>query len=60
MRNKLELRLTEKRLDEDRAAKSMLDEECKEARMEWMELKRQAWKVKYMQSMDIRLVRSMV
>ena len=58
IRNKLELRLTEQRLDEDKAAKSMLDEECKEARLEWMELKRQAWKYKYMQSMGTRLVRS--
>ena len=41
-RNRLELRLMEQRVDEDRAAKSMLDEECKEARLEWMELKRQA------------------
>ena len=47
------------RVDEDRAAKSMDDEECKEARLEWMELKRQAWKDKYMKSMDNRLVRSM-
>ena len=45
VRNKLELRLTEQRMDEDRA--------------EWMEMKRQAWKVKYKQSMDTRLVRSM-
>jgi hypothetical protein len=59
VRNKLELRLTEQRMDEDRAARSMLEEECKEARLEWMEMKRQAWKVKYKQSMDTRLVRSM-
>ena len=59
VRNKLELRLTEQRMDEDRAARSMLEEECKEARLEWMEMKRQAWKLKYKQSMDTRLVRSM-
>ena len=46
-------------MDEDRAARSMLEEECKEARLEWMEMKRQAWEVKYKQSMDTRLVRSM-
>ena len=58
-RNRLELRLMEQRVDEDRAAKSMLDEECKEARLEWMELKRQAWKAMYMKSIDTKLVRSM-
>ena len=59
IRNKLELRLMEQRVDEYRAAKSMLDEECKEARLEWMELKRQAWKAMYMKSMNTKLVRSM-
>ena len=41
-RNKLELRLMEQRKDDDRAAQSMLEEESKEARLEWMELRKQA------------------
>ena len=59
IRKKLELKLPEQRLDEDRAAKSMLDEECKETRLKWMELKRQTWTEKYMRIMDTKLVRSM-
>ena len=46
-RNKLELRLMDQRKDEDRAATSMLEEESKEARLELMELRKQAWREKY-------------
>ena len=59
-RNKLELRLMDQRKDEDRAATSMLEEESKEARLELMELRKQAWREKYKKGQVTKLVRDMV
>ena len=58
-RNKLELRLREHRKDEDRAAQSMIEEESKETRLKWMELKRKAWREKFVRGQVTKMVRDM-